>query len=342
MKTKKGFYFTLIVLFCIILLLLISFQTRREYYSEGIRTRILTTNNFIKSMELDASRAVYISSYRTLVALTDYVASSRSYIRGINSHGNNITIDSVFADALFNGSLTYSMDFPGSEGILANASLKDWQEKSVNLAKATNLDLSFEDINSSQLLVTQTDPWSIVISIPVNYNLSDPVSGVKWMRNTRINTSVPILNNFEDPLYVIEFGPACGNKILKNPYQALVNYTGSLPCNATNLTQFFNIDGKGSMYVASTTSPSYLNRLRGNLTCLRTGDRSGCHDPYGIESLINPSKWGDCGLVNGSSTIVDFRYNYIPADYHVSGADSGIFISMNDFSVYEIDNACAV
>jgi hypothetical protein len=274
-----------------------------------------------------------------MVAIINYVASTKKYIKG-TYNGHPVTINGVFADAIFNGSMVYSIGYEESRGILTNATLKDWQQKSSDLAKTANLKIDFEDINPNRLTVTQTDPWNILISIPVDYNLSDPISGVKWTRKAQINTTLSIVNNFEDPVYVAEFGSACGNKILKSPYQPLVN-NESFPCDAENLTKFFDTPWKGSMYIASNNSPSYLSRLGGSFHDCQRLTRM-CIDYNGIESMINPQKWADCGLVNGTSTIVDFRYGYIDGEYHVSGTDSFVYLAENDFAPYKISEDCMI
>ena len=340
MKTKKGFYFTIIVLFCLILLLLISFQVKREYASEGIKTRILTINNFIKSMERDASRAVYISSYRTMVAALNYVTAKHEYLNG-TANGHEITLNGVFADALFNGSLIYSLNYPEAKDLLANASLKDWQERTALLASATNLDLNFSKMAPENLTVTQSDPWNVIISIPIEYNISDSVSGVTWHRSTKINATLPLTNTFEDPLYVIEFGSACGNKIING--DNLKPLVGGPPsCDTTNLTVFLDTPGTGSRYIHSIHSPSYLNRLTGNFSCLR--DRLCTTDPNGIESMINILDLGACGMtINPESTIVDFRYDYRTADSRIKGAESWVYLDKNlDFPYYNISSGCAL
>lgn len=332
-KNKKGFYFTVIVLFCIILLLLTSFQVKKEYSSEGMKTRILTTNNFIKSMEKDASRAIYISSYRTMIVVLDYMTAKHDYL-------DEKPLDEVFADALFNGSLQNTLNFVGSQGILENSSLRDWQARSSFLARATGLNLTFEDITPETLEVTQQSPWAITISIAVNYNISDPISGVNWKRDTRINASLPIINTFEDPLYAIEFGSACGNKVVDS--DDLKPLAIPPTCGSTNLTVFVDTDGAGSRYVNSNRAPSYLDRITGNLSCFR---EKTCTNPNGIESLMNIPDMGLCGYpIDPTSTVVDFRYSYSYGNAHVAGDGSEPWIYLDqteDFPPYGIYDGCA-
>ena len=333
MKTKKGFYFTLIVLFCIILLLLISFQVKREYTSEGIKTRILTANNFIRSMERDASRAVYISGYRTMAAVTSYVASTKNYINE-NYVGHPITISEVFADALFNGSLDYTLDYPEAQGLLENNTLKDWQDRSSVLAAASNLDLSFEEITPNNLIVTQTDPWNLIISIPVQYNITDPISGVSWKRDTQINASLPLTNTFEDPVYVIELGTGCGTKIYSG--ENLKPVLGPT-CDPTNLSSLLDTSQTGSRYIVSEYYPSYLDRLTGNLSCYRQGTCK--NDKIGVASLVRVMAQTCIDSLNTTSSIVDFKYGHVNGNYHVNGM-SWIYLDSNDVSNMTIDPAC--
>ena len=311
-------------------MLLISFQVKRDYASEGIKTRILTTNNFIKSMERDASRAVYISSYRTMVALIDYVASKKEYIQ-------NDKVNEIFADALFNGSLDHSLGYEEAQGILTNSTLKDWQNRTIILASATDLEINFTEINPEDLVVTQTDPWNIVVSIPVQYNLTDPISKVSWIRNTRINTSIPI-TNFEDPLYVVEFGPGCGTKIVNGEnLRPLVGQP--VDCDISNLSVFIATSQTGSRYLASNISPSYLDRLTGNLSGYRDGTWENKN--IGITSLVNVAS-PTCELpYNTTSSVVDFKYGRASGTNIIKGI-GWIRLDDNDVSEkeYNISSGC--
>jgi hypothetical protein len=307
MKTKKGFYFTIIILFCIILLMMLSFEYRKDMSSDALKTRILTANNFVKSIERDASRAIYISSYRTMVAVIDYVTVTHNYINITGQANADALLNHIFAESIFNGTLNQTLNFQAVQGLLANATLKDWQAHTINLSNAIGLEINFSEINPDELVVYQTDPWFIDVSIPVQYNISDPISGVSWTRNTNITTSIPIVNTFEDPYYVLQFGSGCGNKILKNENWPLVRSD----CNTDNLTIFLNTGSSGSRYIHSTRSPSYLNRLKGNFAGFREGTTS---DSNGIESLIDATKVPSCigQQFDNSSTIVDFRYGLQP------------------------------
>lgn len=288
---KRGFFFTAVVLFLIILLLLISFQIRREMTDESIKTRIYTANNYIKSIERDASRVLYISGYRSLFAITAYFSSGGDYLDG--SSGSN-TPEKVFAEALFNGTMNNTLGFP-ADYLLKGTTISDWKTQVEITAYTIGINVTFDQIDPNQLKIFQNDSWNLNISIPLIYNASDPVSGVKWKRNTTISASIPLINTFEDPLYLKEFGQGCGNKIIKNDYKKLVDYDGTL-CDTTNLSNFLRGGGAGSMYIKSTRAPSFLNRLKGNFSA----------DPNGIESLRNSFVQG-CTLFSGRS-LVDFRY----------------------------------
>jgi hypothetical protein len=302
-KNKKAFYFTLLMMFCIILLLLLSFQYRKDMTSGGEKARIVTANNFVKSIERDASRAVYISGYRTMLAISAYLTTTHNNTKPepINGMSGNPSITEVFADALFNSSLNYSLNYPEAEDFLRGATIKNWTAEVNALAVAVSLNATFDVIDSSEFVVNQTDPWHISLSLPIRYNITDTISGVSWHRNVIITSLIPLFN-FEDPLYVLEFGPNCGNRISSNIYMPILQGSGA--CDLTNLTAFFANGGTaGSMYIASPRAPSYLMRLAGDYD----------PDPYGqgIESLIDISKLssGNCQAdVRTDGTVVDFEY----------------------------------
>ncbi|MCX6742300.1 MAG: hypothetical protein NTX24_03975 [Candidatus Pacearchaeota archaeon] len=302
-KNKKAFYFTLIVMFCIILLLLLSFQYRKDMTSEGEKARIITANNFVKSIERDASRAVYISGYRTMLAISAYLTTTHNNTKPepIDGQDGRPTVQMVFADALFNSSLNYSLNYPEAEDFLRGATISNWTGEVNALAVAVNLNTTFDAIDPGEFVVNQTDPWYISLSFPVRYNLTDTISGVSWHRDIKITALIPIVN-FEDPLYVLEFGPNCGNRISSNVYTPILRGGFSDPCNLTNITAFFATGGTaGSMYIPSLRAPSYLMRLAGNYTA----------DPYGqgIESLIDTSKLSNCiDNPNLEYSVVDFEF----------------------------------
>jgi hypothetical protein len=328
MKNKKGFFFTIVVLFLIILLMLISFEYRKSETKEALRTRVLATNNFVNSIETDASRAVYISGYRTMLAIMDYFATQTN---------PRVTDPSAaFADALFNKTLKNSLNYDGSDDILSNTTLKDWQDRVKIIANYTGFSITFSDIEQGQLKVLQNDPWHIIISIPVKYNISDSLSNVRWQRDTMINASIPITDNFEDPLYIIKFGSRCTNKIIKNTFEpsTLVTWDGS--CHAENLSIFLNTNGSGSMYIASQTAPSYLNRMKGIDT----------PDDNGIESLINMNDLQNCyGNIDNESTIVDFEYVGGADLRRVDGTGIPTWIILGEDeakNIYGIDGNCLI
>lgn len=325
MKNKKGFYFTIMTLLCIILLLLLSFQYKKELTNDSLRIRISTADNFVKSIDRDASRVVYISGYRTMVAVSDYISTRHVYLPDENG-----ALNSIFAEALFNGTLNQTLNFPDADELLANTTISGWGDNINVIAGVIGLNLSLGEIDSSKLVVFQKDPWNLVISIPLNYNLSDPVSGVKWQRNTRVNTSIYLPDSFEDPLYVVEFGSACGNKILMNNYSILVDSS----CDTTNLSKFLTNARAGSMYIASSRAPSYVNRLIGNFSA----------DPNGIESLVNLVYLGSCQRPNNDTTIVDFEYDGLTEGLkRITGAPTWIKLKEEEAKnpvLYNIPESC--
>ena len=83
MAIKKGFIYTTIVI--VFLAVMTSLFYTYELYKPGstddtVETRIKTMNDFINDMKVDTERAVYISGFRTLIALEEYVSERGEFL----------------------------------------------------------------------------------------------------------------------------------------------------------------------------------------------------------------------------------------------------------------------
>ncbi|UCD21070.1 MAG: hypothetical protein JSW08_00795 [archaeon] len=299
MKNKKAFFFTLTVLFLITLLLLVSFSYRREYTKESIRTRVLTTNSFVESVEKDAERAIYISGYRTVLGLLDYISSAEDYIP------LSVDYDVVFKDAFINGELIIE-GYDGSR-FLEGMTLADWQGSIIDRASKQGINLEFRDLDIDDIGVSigQSTPWAIDMNVTLHYVIEDDELNAVWDRYAVVEGKIP-LYNLEDPFYTREFGRDVVSLIKRTPYTSFVNNsTGT--CNGTNLSMHLErtwADGAqepdytSSFYAYSPNAPNYLSRLKGQFDAQDTES--------GIESIIHGVKVGRT-LMPGKS-LVDHSY----------------------------------
>ena len=144
---------------------------------------------------------------------------------------------------------------------MQGATFPDWAERIQEEADKIDITINFL-IND--ITLNQTNPWYVDVNSNISMNVTDKKQTASWEKNRKITTSINI-ENFEDPLYVINSYGRVTNKIKR-----------------TNATDFGDVNQlkthlENSYYIASTSGPSFLMRLEGKLSS----------SPYGIESLVN-------------------------------------------------------
>ena len=237
----------------------------------AINKRINTLNNFVASVEQDLPRQLFISGYRAVFLFNRKILDTGSYINDVNSSLNEIffngTLDGVHQDLMEDATFTATQNFLTGNAKKINANIK---------------------LLNPKIFLTQEDPWNLKIILNLTLIIEDKSGLVSWNRSASIESYIPI-KDFEDPLYSTNTFGKVTNKINQTPYSVFV--TGA---DYTNLTSHF----ENSYYKASTSAPSFLNRLHGNLT----GDQNG------IESLVNPQKLIDQGISIQYKSVVDYIY----------------------------------
>lgn len=250
---KKGFTYLIAVSFLIATLIVVylsasnyGFQDQEELY----KNRILAMNSFIEDFNQDVHRASYISAFRTLLSLEDYVA-----IQGVFFNDT----ETQFKETFYYGQIN------GSEAELMNgSSFEDYLQK-VN-AVATKIGLHSQ-VNVTNINLFHSEPWSIDVVVTAIVNISDNHHIASWYYEKNYTTNIPIYD-LRDPLYSTFTFNRIPNTIrtLDEPY--LVNGT-----DTTNLQSHIN----GSYYLATPLAPSFLQRFENNIT----------PNIYGIESIVN-------------------------------------------------------
>ncbi|MEM4703379.1 MAG: hypothetical protein QXP53_02760 [Candidatus Pacearchaeota archaeon] len=324
---KKAFFFTLTILFLITLLLVVSFSYRREYTKESVKTRLLTGNALVETIEKDAERAIHISGKRVLAALNDYVTTKGAVPETAN-------FDDIFAEALINGTLNVEpLNYAGSDSLLENSTLSDWKNKTINLSQEFGFNLTFYDIAPS-IHVSQSTPWAIDLDLTIGYVLKDEQIKVTWSRSVTLKGKIPIFG-LEDPLYIQEFGRNVANQIHKTNESWILDGTfvtiDGTNCNAINLTQHILASGNqtGSFYINS-SGPNYLNRLKGHADAQDVGT--------GIESIINIPKIN--APLSGVSVIDHSYINKTTATISIVGAPSWLVMTDEEADNYKIPGVC--
>jgi len=246
-----------------------------------IENRVTNMDNFLNDVERDLERGLYISSFRAIISMQDYMTVRGSYFTDITS---------AFREVIMNGTINGS-----SISIMDSAKISNWIENIQNQATRLNLILN---ISIQNYTLYQSDPWNIHIGINVTITLTDSTNIAHWNKNTYIETQLSIVG-FEDPLYIIHGLGRFSNTINITPYEYnYTQYNGSV-WNISNLLQHF----ENSFYAANPEAPSFLMRFQNNLSA----------SPYGIESMINLQKLSsrfspDEMTIYYDKSVVDYIY----------------------------------
>ncbi|MCX6710327.1 MAG: hypothetical protein NTV63_05260 [Candidatus Woesearchaeota archaeon] len=290
---KKGFFFTVIAIYLIaVLVFSASFQKRYELRKEGqvLSSRIKSMNDFVKDVDKDLERGLYISGFRTLMGLEEYMSSRGFFLNDTNS---------AFQEAFFNKSIgNYSI------ALLEGSSFSDWAYRINSHAEEMNLKVNFTFNN---LTISQSSPWQVDIRINVSMHIWDVSGLASWHREKMIFSGISIID-LEDPLYSVNTYGRVANSIHKAPSLDFVS--GS---DTSVLLNHLN----NSYYVSSVFAPSFLMRLSGNLSA----------SPYGIESLVDVSELTSQGITAKTKSVVDYIYfssrvtNYVCVDNALANPD---------------------
>lgn len=274
-----------------------------------IENRVISMDSFLHDVERDLERGLYISSFRAVLSMQDYMTVRGAFFVDITKD-----FEEVITNGTINGSLVSLMD---------SAKISNWIENIKNQANRLNLNLNISILNYT---LFQNDPWHIRIGINITIILSDNTNIAQWNKNTYIETMLTI-EGFEDPLYIVNGLGRFSNTINITPYEN--NYTqfnGSV-WNVSNLLAHF----ENSFYAANPSAPSFLMRFENNLSS----------SPFGIESMINLQKLSsrfapEEMTIYYDKSIVDYIYwsSENPQPYRINFTPSWYKIDENHRAKY--------
>ncbi|MBI2655541.1 hypothetical protein HYX06_03910 [Candidatus Woesearchaeota archaeon] len=274
MRSKKAIFYTIAA----IALTAVIFVTYGAYTAyrltdrmEVIETRIETVNFFIKDVEKDLNKGIYITAFRTLLSFDQFISTNGTYISNVNEK---------FKESFLNGTINQQ---PLS--LMKDSTFTDWANRIS--AEAGKIDINF-NFTVNDVRLNHTDPWTVEAGVNITLDIKDKRNTSSWRRNRYLTTKVSIIG-FEDPLYVVNSNGRVTSTI-----------------NPTNITKFV-VSGKvdnliyhmnNSYYIAHNDAPSFLMRLEGNLG----------NSTNGIESLANLEKFQQQGLALKDRSVVDYIY----------------------------------
>ncbi len=303
---KKSMFFTLTTLVLITILLFYPYRNtyvfQRTYEAEK---RIYALNNYIKNLERDIERGLYISSFRALYALTEEIASSGEFL-------NNTESD--FYSAVMNGTINNKPFF-----ILQDSTLQAWIAKVESEGNKLHINTRIE-VNGIRLY--QKNPWLVTFGANITLNISDNAETASWLRTTYVETNINI-TGFEDPLYIVNGLGRLTNPINQSPYDG--NFIDGI-----NVSNLMNHVGN-SYYIVYNLSPDFLMRFEGNLS----------NSSYGIESMVNLPKFTAQGIPVTQRSIVDSVYwsEDNPTIYRINNTPSWFRVDVEHLNRYGLAGA---
>ncbi len=284
---KKGIFFTLATI--ILLSIFVISHTVRSGFQERetLTQRVTSMNNFIFSLEKDIARQIYISGFRAILSVENYITTNGTFI-------DNAAL--ALTEALINGTIKNQ-----TAALMTDYRLADWNARITNLSDKISLITNY---TIEEVTITQDKPWEVRIDAKIRLRIQDKGNLAHWDTQKLITTRV-VIEGFEDPLYLIHSNGLVVNKIQRTPYTGFVS--GS---DVTNLTNHLS----KSYYIASPTGPSFLNRLEGKTN----------PNAYGIESLINLANFTQQGVGIQDKSVVDYIYfsSANPTAYKIQGMQS--------------------
>lgn len=300
---KKGMFFTILA----IALLSLFFVSYTIYTNvddrDPINKRIGSMNNFIFSLDEDLPRKLYASGFRIIFLFEEKIVENGTYITDLNQ---------TFQEAFFNGTI-HSEEQELMNGVKYQNIIDSINEKSNSFNVEVNL-------SNPRLSITQQDPWNVKVTLTVDLYIRDLGDLVSWNKTSNITTFIPI-ENFDDPLYIVNTNGLVAQKINKTIYNQFVSGN-----DVTNLTLHLN----NRRYINSTSAPSFLNRMEGNITA----------NQYGIESLVYLPDLSSQGIAIKDKSVVDYIYfsDNGSTNNKIQGMPSWFKLDTSHHQIYGVEN----
>lgn len=311
-KNRKGFAYIITVSFLVVIILTV-FLTLQQYTyqdkQDAYEMRIRSLDDFITDFDSDIHRAVYITSFRTLLAMEDMVATSGTFV-------NNT--EDLFSEIFVNGTLNGT-----SLDIMNDSSMSDYLTKVNILAGKIGIRSNITLIN---VTLSQSSPWNVDVFLTLNLEINDTRGLASWSFNHTYETAVPIYD-LRDPIYSSFTANRVPNTIRYLDVPFFVN-------DSDNDTANFIMHANDSYYVASTSAPSFLQRFENNVSA----------SPYGIESLVNVETISDQELEVYSNRVkVDYIYfndiSVSNVSCNFTNVPSSLYVVLpqNRLTLYDLD-----
>jgi len=276
MRNKKGIIFTTLVVLILSLFVIAAYTSYSKVDErKSVQKRIDTMNSFVNSVEDNIPRQLRTSGFRIIFLFEKRIVEKGQYLSNVNS---------LFQEAFFGGTINGESN-QDIQTVMDGAKFSDIKSLLQDKANGINANLDILDAN---ITIIQEDPWNVKVILSSNIIINDNGNLASWNKTENITAIVPI-QNFEDPLYIINTNGLVINKIMKTNFLSFVS--GS---DISNLL----VHAQNSYYINSTLGPSFLDRLEGKTS----------PNIYGIESLVNLDKLSSKGISTRDKSVVDYIY----------------------------------
>jgi hypothetical protein len=254
-NNKKAQLFTIAAIL-LITLMFATFEVFETLHERAaIKERVHSMDNFLKSLEKNLQRQIYISGYRIIFLAEQEVAIN--YAPTGNYMGD---FDAFANEAFFNGTVGGVYN-----NITDGATYTNISDSINQKASKINVNIS---LNNTVFTLTQEDPWHVKVSMISDFVMNDKKGLASWNKTQKISTLIS-LENFDDPFFIVgSGGKIFKRKIIKTPYEG--HYVSG--SDSSNFTDHFN---KG-YYAIHSDAPNFLMRFEGNFSA----------DVNGIESFV--------------------------------------------------------
>ena len=291
MKSKKGFFFTLLTIF--MLGIFIFYFTQHSFHrasakKEVVEKRILSIDDFLQDVKRDLSRGLYISGYRAILATNEFLINHHAFIKNA---------ETTIKEGVMNGTINET-----DTVLLDGSTFGDWVEKITFQGKKQNI---FLNVSVNELSVYQEDPWLVTLAANVSLFVADELQTSVIRQNEVIAAKVSVLG-FEDPLYIINGRGRLTNVINKTSFDNNYTYQVDGKWNVSNLLKH----AYEGYYIDNADAPAFLQRFSNNMS----------PSLYGIESLVDLAEFTKQGLAVYDHALVDHYYfiNASTVDYNIN------------------------
>lgn len=247
---KGQIFIVVVIVFLAVFGLLFGVTSQYKTQSSSTMERVISLDNFLDDFEQDAQRAAYISGYRSLLAMEEYVASTGHPISNTET-----SFKEVFWDGTINGT---SMD------IMNESTFQHYITGVKYAANKLNIQFSTEVMNIS---LKQITPWKIEITVDMSVTATDKFNLTRFYFNHTVNSTLPIYD-LRDPLFSIGTQGKIQRTVRKNNLTEFVSNN-----NTDSLLEFV----ESGYYRETNKSPSFLMRFSHNFS----------PDENGIESIVD-------------------------------------------------------